>query len=210
MNRVTFSNHSLSSGYERKPSRRVEVSPPRTPTSPPSRFSRSAFFYSTYSHPPPSQPRRCLLPDYSFCTDSFRQCASSKVRGGGRVPQLQTSPPPPADWFQQRSVGQSVRRSSSRSHWQVSAAAAAAAAAKTAAAVVEEEEEVEVKEDPRQTAQGQSAETSPAVQTNGGLAWLAKVRSGGQQLQRLLSYESKGTSVEVDAESPIQKAPASL
>lgn len=195
MNRVTFSNHSLSSGYERKPSRRVEVSPPRTPTSPPSRFSRSAFFYGTYSHPPPSQPRRCLLPDYSFCSDSFRPCAFSEVRGG-------------ADWFQQRSVGQSVRRSSSSSHWQVTAAAAAAAAAKTAAAVVEEEEEVEVKEDPRQTAQGQSAETSPAVQTNGGLAWLAKVRSGGQQLQRLLSYESKGTSVEVDAESPIQKAPA--
>ncbi|XP_075886347.1 plakophilin-2 isoform X2 [Nelusetta ayraudi] len=225
VNRVTFSNHSLSSGYERKPSRRVEVSPPRTPTSPPSRFSRSAFFYSTYSHPPPSQPRRCLLPDYSFCNDSFRQCASSEVRGRGGVPQLQTSPPPPADWFQQRSVGQSVRRSSSRSHWQVSAAAAKTAAAKTAAAktaaaktaaaktaaaVVEEEEEVEVKEDPRQTAQGQSAETSPAVQTNGGLAWLAKVRSGGQQLQRLLSFESKGTSVEVDAESPIQKAPALL
>lgn len=74
----------------------------------------------------------------------------------------------------------------------------------------EEEVEVKVKADPRQTAQGQSTETSPAVQTNGGLAWLAKVRSGGQQLQRLLSYESKGTSVEVDAESPIQKAPASL
>lgn len=129
------------------------------------------------------------------------------MRGGGGGLRLQTSPPPPADWFQQRSVGRSVRRSSSRSHWQV-AAAAAAAADKTAAAVVEEEEEVKVKEDPRQTAQGQSAETSPAVQTNGGLAWLAKVRSGGQQLQRLLSYESKGTSVEVDAESPIQKTPA--
>lgn len=73
----------------------------------------------------------------------------------------------------------------------------------------EEEAEVEVKvQDPRQTAQGQCAETPPAVQTNGSLAWLAKARSGGQQLQRLASYESKGASVEVDAEPVIRKAQA--
>lgn len=202
VNGVGFSNHSLSSGHEKKPSRRVEVSPPRTPTSPSSRFSRSAFFYSTYSHPPPSQPRRrCLLPDYSFCSDTFRPYAFSEV------PRLQTSAPPLADLFQRKSNGQSARRSSSRSRWQT-ATTAALAAANAATAVAEEEEEVEVKEDLRQTAQGQCAEMSAAVQTDGSLAWLAKVRSESQQLQRLTSYESKGTSVEVDADPPIQKAQA--
>lgn len=211
-NGVGFSNCSLLSGHETKPSRRMEVSPPRTPTSPPSRFSRSAFFYSTYSHPPPSHPR-CLLPDYSFCSDSLRPYAFSEVRTS--VPRLQTSAPPPLDLLQSKSCGQRVRRSSSRSRWQAATTAiAAVAAANTTAAVVEEEEEgeveVEVKGDPKQTAQGQSAETPPGVQTNGSLAWLAKVRSSGQQLQRLTSCESKGTSVEVDAEPLIQKSQAHI
>lgn len=67
---------------------------------------------------------------------------------------------------------------------------------------------MEANEDLRQMAQGQISERPVVVQHNGDLAWLAEVRSGSQQLQRLTSYESKGTSVEVDAEPPIQKAQA--
>lgn len=202
VNGLGFTNHSLTSNHVRKPSRRVEVSPPRTSESPTSRFNHTAFFYGTYSHPGPCQPqRRCLLPDHSFISDSFRPYAFSEERG---VPRFQASTAP-VERFHQKSVRraaapqaayanttfqQSTRRGSSRSYRQ---------------SVVEEE---------RPTAQGQSADTSGAVPAENGLAWLAQVRSQGVRPGRLKSYPPTDTSVEVDmgrppdVESPIQKTQA--
>lgn len=199
-NGLGFTNHSLTSNHVRKPSRRVEVSPPQTPASPGSRFNHTAFFYGTYSHPGPCQPqRRCLLPDHSFISDPFRPYASSEARG---VPQFQASTVPP-ERFHQKSVRhaaapqaahvnttfqQSTRRGSSRSYRQ------------------------SVGEEERPTAQGQSADTSGAAQAENGLSWLPQVRS--LRLRRLRSYPPTDTSVEVDmgklsdVETPIQKTQA--
>lgn len=178
------------------------MSPPRTPEYAGSRFNHTAFFYGTYSHPGPCQPqRRCLLPDHSFISDSFRPYAFSEARS---VPQFQASTAPP-EGFHQKSVRlaaapqaayantmfqQSTRRSSSRSYRQ---------------SVAEEE---------RPTAQGQSPDKSGAVQAENDLSWLAQVRSQGLRLRRLKSYPPTDISVEVDmgrspdVETPIQKTQA--
>ncbi|XP_056133441.1 plakophilin-2 [Lampris incognitus] len=80
-----FGNQSLSSGLERRPTRRVEVSPLPSPGLPRHHLHYGTLQFGTYTLPSPSQPQRmCGLLDRSFRSDSFRQYAFSEVPHGTR------------------------------------------------------------------------------------------------------------------------------
>ncbi|XP_074481371.1 plakophilin-2 [Sebastes fasciatus] len=205
VNGLSFTNRSLSSHHLRRPSRRVEVSPPPSPEFPRSqRFNYSASRYGTYTHPGPSQSHRVgPLLDYSLGFDTFHRYAFSEAprvtrpltstTAHGtlrrRSVRLTAAPPPP----QQLGLANASFRQSGEygSRWN--------------------HNQSFVKQE-RQTAQGQNGDMMlGAVQPEEGLAWLAQVRRAGQGLRRLNSYPPSVTSMEVDmtrqmdVESPIQQ-----
>lgn len=201
MNGLGLTDRSLSNNHLRRPSRRVEVSPPPSPEFHRSRFNPSSLRYSTYTHPGPSQSHRVgTLLDHSFTADSFRRYAFSEAPCGtrplastsayGNIRQKslrQTAAPPPPPVFANAAFQQSVEYGSGWGRNQ---------------SIVKKE---------RHTVQRQSGEMIlGAVQPDDGLSWLAQVRREGQGLHRLNSYPPSVTSVEVDmgkqmeVEPPIQ------
>lgn len=192
-------NRSLSSNHVRRPSRRVEVSPPPSPELPRSRFNYSTLRYGTYTHPGPSQSHRMgALLDNSFNSDSFhryafsdaprrtRPLASTAAHGSFRHRSFkQTALPQPV---LANAVFQQNGEYGSRWGYNQS--------------IVKQE---------KHTVQGQSGDRMlGAQQPDEGLSWLARVRGESRRLRRLNSYPPSVTSVEVDTgrqmevELPIQ------
>ncbi|XP_044041402.1 plakophilin-2 [Siniperca chuatsi] len=187
VNELGFTNRSLSSSHVRRPSRRVEVSPPPSPELPRSRFNNSTLRFGTYSHRGPSQSRRVgTLLDNSFGSDSFRRYAfsetpcvtrlhaSTSAHGSFRHRSLrETGAPQPV--LANAAFQQSGEYGSRWNHNQ---------------SVVKEE---------KHTVQRQSGGMIlGAIQSNEGVSWLAQIRREDQGLRRLNSYPPSVTSMEVD------------
>ncbi|XP_035537231.1 plakophilin-2 [Morone saxatilis] len=187
VNGLSYTNRSLSSNHLRRPSRRVEVSPPPSPEFSRSRFNHSTLRYGTYTHPGPSQLHRAgPLLDRSFGSDSFHRYAFSEAPRGTR-PHMSTAAP---GSFRQRSLRQTTapqpvfanaafQRSgeygSRRSHSQT------------------------VNKQDKHTVQGQNGDMIlGAVQPDEGSSWFTQIRRESQGLRRLNSYPPSVTSVEVD------------
>ncbi|XP_058481203.1 plakophilin-2 [Solea solea] len=179
VNGFTFTNRSLSNSRVRRPSRRVEVSPPPSPGFPRSRFNSSTLRFGTYTHPGPSQPQMTgTLHDRTFASDSFlryafseaprgsRPHASTPTHGSFRQRSLRQTPPVFANAAFQRSGGD---YGSHLSHNQTS---------------FKQERSGDV--------------MLGAAQPDEGLSWLTHVRRNAHGLRRLNSYPPSVTSVDVD------------
>ncbi|XP_070785224.1 plakophilin-2 [Enoplosus armatus] len=194
---------SSASNHVRRPSRRVEVSPPPSPEFPRSCFNY-IYRYGTYTHPGPSQSHRVgTLLDHSFGCDSFRRYAfseaprvtrphaSTSALGSFRHRSLrQTAAPQPV--FANAAFQQSGEYGS---RWNYNQSV--------------------VKQD-QHTVQAQSGDMMlGAIQPDEGLSWLAQIRREGQGLRRVNSFPPSVTSLEVDMgrqmeveELPIQQIEA--
>ncbi|XP_034529867.1 plakophilin-2 [Notolabrus celidotus] len=200
VNGYCFSNNALSTNHVRRPSRRVEVSPPHSPDIARNRLTYSSNRYATYTHPGPSQPHRIgALLDNTLSSNSFRRyafseapcirrpLASSSTLGSYRGrSQRQIATPQPV--FANAAFQQSGEFGSRWGHSQT---------------IVKQDKHV---------VQGQNGEKMhSANQPDEALSWLAKVRNDGQRLNRLNSYPPSVISMEVDmgrqmeVETPIQQ-----
>lgn len=187
VNGFTFTNQSHTINHVRKPSRRVEVSPPPSPEIPRNLFTYSAHRYGTYTHPGPNQQHRMgTLMDYTLGSDSFRRYAFSEApcirrpqasmstQGSFRGRSLRQTPAPQpvltnAGFQQNGDYG---------SHWG--------------------HVQTLLKQDKR-TVQSQNGTIMRGANLpDEGLLWLAKVRRDGQRLHRLNSYPPSVISMEVD------------
>ncbi|CAJ1054912.1 plakophilin-2 [Xyrichtys novacula] len=193
VNGYSFNKNSFSTTHLRRPSRRVEVSPPSSPNIHRNRFTCSTQRYATYTHPGPSQPRRIgSLLDHQLSSDSFHRYALSEAPCIRR-PQASTS-----------TLG-SFRGQSQK---------LVAAPQPVFAAIQQSSEyggsrwgQTIIKQD-KQMVQGQSRDMMLSTnQTDEGLSWLAKIRRDGQRLQRLNSYPPSVTSMEVDLGRQIDVEP---
>ena len=174
MNGLTSTSCSLYSNHARRPTRRVEVSPPQSPRLPRTPFSYSTLRFGTYTIPGPSQaPRTGTLHNRSYGNNSFWHYTVSEAPRGTRLHastttsrsfrqglQRQTSGPQPglANAVFQQSGGHGSRWSQNRTE-------------------------------------------KPNVQERGGdegLSWSARLGRNPQGLRRLNSYPPSATSVEVD------------
>ncbi|XP_059181778.1 plakophilin-2 [Centropristis striata] len=202
VNGFGLTNHSYSTSHVRRPSRRVEVSPPPSPELPRSRFNYNTLRYGTYTHPGPFQSHRAgPLLDHSLDLDSFgryafsdaprftRPLASTSAHGTSRQRSFkQTAGSQPV--FANAAFKQSGEYGSRWNRDQT---------------IVRQE---------RASMQSQSADVMlGANQPDEGLSWLARVRREGQGLRRLNSYPPSVTSMEVDmgqmeVELPIQAVQA--
>uniref|UniRef100_UPI0037E962C8 plakophilin-2 n=1 Tax=Semicossyphus pulcher TaxID=241346 RepID=UPI0037E962C8 len=181
VNGLGYANHSLSTNHVRRPSRRVEVSPPPSPEIP--RFTYSTHRYATYTHPGPSQSHRL---EHALGSDSFhryafseapdvrRPLASTSTQGSFRQRSLkQTVAPQPV--YPNAAFHQSGEFSPRRSQKQTI-----------------------VKQD-KQTLKGQHGDMMlGSKQPDHGFSWLAQIRREDQRLRRLNSYPPSITSMEVD------------
>lgn len=195
-------NNSLSSSHVRRPSRRVEVSPPQTPERPHRRFNHSSIYYGTYSHPALSQLHRVnTLLDRSYASDSCGQYAFSE---GPRVAHLQTSSAP-----RERLHQRSFRRPAVQSVFPEAAFEQSVSCGphRSYSLAVDEEEEC--------LAQGRCGDFPPdAAQKDDDLAWLANSRRQTRKLSRMMSYPptfncaegDMGRQLEVDP--PVQQMQA--
>ncbi|TNN75485.1 hypothetical protein EYF80_014297 [Liparis tanakae] len=189
VNGLGLANRSLSSNNVRRPPRRVEVSPPRSPEFPRIHFHHSASRYGTYAHPAQSPPHRL---GYSLNSDSFRRYAFSEAPRGtrpltstsehgtlNRRSLRQTAAPQPA--MASAAFGQSADYGSRWSYNQTVG-----------------------KQDQRD-----GDKMLGAVPPEEAVSWLARVRREG--LRRLNSYPPSLTSVEMDVgkqmevEVPLQR-----
>lgn len=194
-------NNSLSSNLLRKPSRRVEVTPPPTPELPHRHFN-SSLFYGTYSHPAPSQSHRVdTLLDRSFTSDSFGHYAFSELP---RVTHLHTSTAP---W--ERSHQRSYRRPALESVF------TKAAFEQSARYDPHQSYSLAVDKEEERLAQGQCSGFLPdAVEHDDDLAWLGNVRRQTRKLSRMMSYPPTINWVEGDmgrqleVEPPVQQMQA--
>ncbi|KAI3366778.1 hypothetical protein L3Q82_009438, partial [Scortum barcoo] len=181
INGPSFTNHSLSSDHVRRPSRRVEVSPPQSPEHPRSRFNYSTLRYGTFTHPGPSHLHRMgTLLDHSFRSNSFYRYAHSEVPrvtrpqastaelgSFGRTSFRQTAAPQPA--FSSAAFQQS---GDFRTLWC--------------------DDQTFVKQE-KHMAQGQSRDMMRGSgRPDEGLSWLAQIKREGQGLRRLNSYPPSG------------------
>ncbi|XP_029902244.1 plakophilin-2 [Myripristis murdjan] len=185
VNGMGYSDHSLSNGHVRRPSRRVEVSPATSPLSPRSHMAHWTVRFGTCPPPGPSQPPATGPPlNHSLGSDSFRRYAFSEVPRGtqmhastsahrsyGRTSIKQTAGPQPL--LADATLQHSKRNHFSQSHLKTD--------------IPKERSSVR-----RQGGYG----TLGASQRGDGVAWLAQVRSQG--LRRLNSYPPSVVSMEVD------------
>ncbi|XP_068163157.1 plakophilin-2 [Antennarius striatus] len=176
-NGMDFNHSSFSSRRVRKPSRRVDVSPPPTQEGSYCYFNHSTPRYGMYTHP--GTHRMGPPPDYSFGCDSYHRYAYSEAprvgRGHisaatlGRIHQRalrQTSVPPPPPAYANADFQQSGDYGLFWNH-------------------------------------NQSADVMlGAVQPDEGFAWLAQVRRGA--VQRQLSSPPHLTCMEVDMGRPVE------
>nr|XP_019947610.1 PREDICTED: plakophilin-2 [Paralichthys olivaceus] len=174
INGWTSTSCSLYSNHVRRPSRRVEVSPPPSPQLPRAPLSYSTLRFGTYTIPEPSQAQRTgTLHDRPYGTDSFWRYAFSEAPRG-TWPHTSTSA--------NRNFRQSLRRQTSGPQ-PVFANAAFQQSGRYGS----------------RWSQNQTEKHN--VQERGGdegLSWLAQVRRNPQGLRRLNSYPPSVTSVEVD------------
>ncbi|XP_068442920.1 plakophilin-2 [Clinocottus analis] len=191
VNGLGLTNRSLSSNNVRRPSRRVEVSPPRSPEFPRIRFHHSASHYGTHTHPGHSQSHRPgPLLDHSLGSDSFRRYAFSEAPRGTRLLASRSEhgtlhqrslrqTPATQPVFANAALRQSGDYGSRWSHNQTI-----------------------VKKD-QHAVQGQNGdEMLGAISPEEGLSWLAQVRREG--LRRMNSYPPSATSVELDSGRPTE------
>lgn len=186
-------NCSFSNNHLRRPSRRVEVSPPPSPEFPRSRFNCSTLRYGTYSHPGHSQSHRFsgTLLDRSFGSDSFHRYAFSEM--------------PRPMWPQTSTAGHgSFRRTSFRQ---------TAAAPQFANAAFQQNGEYDsrwghnqsVAKQDKHTFQGQGGTMMlGATQTDEAMSWLAQMRRAAQQQSMRKSYPPSVISMEVDTGRPME------
>lgn len=197
MNGYSFTNKAYLTNHSRRPSRRVEVSPPPSPDIHRNLLSYGTQRYATYTHPGPRQLHRMgTMLDHTMNSDSFQRYAFSEVpcirrpqaststMGSFRgTPHRQTAAQPVfanAAFQQNGDFG---------SRWSQSHSI--------------------VKQDKQMVQSKQMMLGSN--QHDEGLAWLAKVRRDGQKLNRLNSYPPSVISMEVDfgrqveGEPPIQQ-----
>ncbi|TKS90877.1 Plakophilin-2 [Collichthys lucidus] len=187
-------NCSFSNNHLRRPSRRVEVSPPPSPEYPRSRFNCSTLRYGTYSHPGHSQSHRfsgTLALDRSFGSDSFHRYAFSEM---------------PRPLWPQTSTARhgSFRRTSVRQ---------TAAAPQFASAAFQQNGEYDsrwghnqsVAKQDKHTFQGQAGTMMlGATQTDESRSWFAQMRRAAQQQSMRKSYPPSVISMEVDTGRPME------
>nr|XP_046234830.1 plakophilin-2 isoform X2 [Scatophagus argus] len=196
VNGLGFTSHSLSSSHVRKPSRRVEVSPPPTPEFNFSRLNHNTFHYGMYTHPGPKQSHRTsTLLDRSFGSESFRRYAYSEAPCAMRPHTSsaglqsfhqssfrQSAAPQPV--FANAEFHQSGEYGSRQNHSQT---------------FVKREKNI---------AQGQSGDVMlGAYQPDEGLSWLVRVRRDDQELGRMKSYPPSVASMEVDMGRKVEVEP---
>lgn len=179
-----YTNYPLSNNHMRKPSRRVEVSPPPSPGLPRSRFHYSTLRFGT--HPGLSYPQRSgPVQDHTFGPDSFQRYAFSEAQRGSRAQVSTTAQgsirqrslrqtPAPLPVFANAGYQQSADYYGSRwSHNQTLSR--------------------------RHTTLERSADVALGrVQPEDGASWSAQIRRNAQALRRLNSYPPTATSLEVD------------
>lgn len=187
-----FPNYSFTSGHDRRPSRRTEVSPPMTPESPRSPFC-STFSYGTYAHPGwiRSHKPGALL-DQSFCSDSFRHYVFSEVP---LAMGSQASTTTPFEAFRQKSLRQASQFANASFQRSVKYGLQ-----RSCSQTVKRESLI---------AQGQSGDMmlSP-IQPDEGLTWLPQVRKEGRELFRIMSHPSSVSGVEADTGRLLDVEPA--
>ncbi|KAG7496128.1 plakophilin-2 [Solea senegalensis] len=184
VNGFTFTNRSLSNSRVRRPSRRVEVSPPPSPGFPRSRFNYSTLRFGTYTHPGPTQPQMTgTLHDRTFASDSFLRYAFSEAPRGTR-PHAST---PTHGSFRQRSLRQTA------------AAAPPPVFANKAFQRSGGDYGSHLSHNRTSFKQERSGDVMlGAVQPDEGLSWLTHVRRNAHGLHRLNSYPPSVTSVDAD------------
>ncbi|XP_062239171.1 plakophilin-2 [Platichthys flesus] len=174
MNGLTSTSCSLYSNHVRRPTRRVEVSPPQTPRLPRAPFSYSTLRFGTYTFPGPGQPQRTGTPHHrSYGNDSPWRYAFSEAPHGTR---------PHTSTTASRSFRQGLQRQMSGPQPGFANAAFQQSAGYG----------------PRWS---QNRTERHNVQERGGdegLSWLAQGGRNAQPLRRLNSYPPTVTSVEVD------------
>ncbi|KAM3588118.1 uncharacterized protein V6R79_021657 [Siganus canaliculatus] len=193
MNGFGFTTHSLSTIHVRKPSRRVEVSPPPSPQFRFRPLKYSTLRYGTHTHPGPRQSHNTgTLLDRSFGSDSFRQYSFSEVaspvqpRASSALfnsvisyrPSFRQAAPQHAR-FESSGFQQNNKFISRQSRSQN---------------VIKQE---------KRTMQGQIGPTR-----NGeGLSWLAKMRRDAQEGHKIQSHPPSVASMEVDTKRQVEVAP---
>ncbi|XP_035002759.1 plakophilin-2 [Hippoglossus stenolepis] len=174
MNGLTSTSCSLYSNHVRRPTRRVEVSPPQTPRLPRAPFSYSTLRFGTYTFPGPSQAERTgTLHDRSYGNNSFWHYAFSEAPRGTR---------PHASTTASRSFRQGLQRQTSGPQPVFANAAFQQSGGYG-------------------SRWSQNRTEKHNVQERGGdegLSWLAQVGRNAQSLRRLNSYPPSATTVEVD------------
>ncbi|XP_074554557.1 plakophilin-2 isoform X2 [Halichoeres trimaculatus] len=189
MNGYSFTSKAYTTNHARRPSRRVEVSPPPSPDFP--------LRYATYTHPGPRQLHRMGTLLDKLDSDSFQRYAFSEVPCIRR-PQASTS-----------TLG-SFRGMSQRQTAAPQPVFANAAFQQNGDYVSRWSQSQSVVKQDKQMVQSKQMMLG-ANQPDEGLVWLAKVRRDGQKLNRLNSYPPSVTSMEVDfgrqveVETPIQQ-----
>ncbi|GAA6228207.1 plakophilin-2 isoform X1 [Lates japonicus] len=188
VNGLSFTNRSLSSSHIRRPSRRVEVSPPPSPGLSRGRFSYSIHRFGTCTLPGPGQSHRVnTLQD----SDTFRRYAFSEAPRG-TLPHASTSA---YGSFRQRSLRQIAGQQPLFANAAFQQSGAYGSHWNRNQSIVKKE---------RRTMQGKSCDVMPgaalpgAAQHDEGLSWLAQVRNDDLGLRRLNSYPPSVTSMEVD------------
>lgn len=192
---------SFSTNHVRRPSRRVEVSPPPSPEFPRSRPSYSTYRYGMHTIPGPSQSYTVGTLLYRTpAPDSFQRYAFSEAPRGTRM-HASTST---QGSFRQRSFRQTPGPQSVFAAFQQNAEYGSRMSHK----------QNTVKRETH-TVQRHNNDMIPSpVQADGGLSWLARVRREGQRSLRLNSYSPSVTSAEVEVgrlgegEFPIQQIQA--
>ncbi|XP_051248985.1 plakophilin-2 [Dicentrarchus labrax] len=200
---LSYTNRSLSSNHVRRPSRRVEVSPPPSPEVPRNRFIHSTFRYGMYTHPGPSQSRRAgPLLDCSFGSDSFHRYAFSEAPRGTR-PHTSTAAP---GSFRQRSLRQTAAPQSMFANAAFQRSSEYGSRRSHSKTVIKQD---------KHPVQGQNGDMMlGAVQPDECLSWFSHIRKEGQGLRRLNSYPPSVISMDVDmgrqmeVELPIQQIQA--
>lgn len=159
---------SLSSHNVRRPSRRVEVSPPPSPELP--RFNSSTLRYGTYTHPGPNPSHRAGM-GFSHGSESFRRYAFSEAPLRVARPITASSA---LGTFRHRSIRQGVPQPVfQQGIW--------------------EDGEYGWSQNPVR----QDQHTVGTQPPDGALSWLARVRKDGLGLHRLNSYPPSLTSVDM-------------
>lgn len=178
-----FTQHSFSSGHTRRPSRRVEVSPPSSPEFPRGRFGHSTLRYRTHTHPGPTFRVGTLL-GHSLGSNSIQRYAFSEA------PPITRSPLSMTNFL--RFPRKSLEQESAPK------------------AVFQQNMRIGTRQSYRQTAEGErgGGMMLGAVQPVDSSAW---VRRDSQEVRRKMSRRTSVASMEVDmgrqqeVEPPVQQ-----